>query len=203
MTMLKVPEYEKLLELRVRRSVCAAEIQHLSWLGSQVPKNAVIVEIGSYRGISALAMALGARSANKTFTLYAIDPWQKGVGKIGITYSGAEVFPCFVKNITAFGLIGQIIPIMAFSQVAFRFLHDPIDLLFIDGGHRFSDVNFDYTRWSRKVVNGGKIAFHDYSSRFPGIDKVVANAIASGDWDNINIIDSIWSATKKGEWVAL
>jgi len=199
MTMLKVPEYEKLLGLRVHRSVRAAEIQHLSWLGSQVPENATIVEIGSYKGISTIALALGARSANKSFTLHAIDPWQKGAGKISKRYTRAEVFPRFVENVAAFGLINQIIPIMAFSQEAFKFLCDPIDLLFIDGSHKFLDVNSDYTKWSKRVCIGGRIALHDYGSKWPGVDEVVANAIASGDWDNINVVGTIWSATKKGE----
>jgi len=41
------------------------------------------------------------------------------------------------------------------------------------------------------------LALHDYKAGLPGVDMVVASAIASNLWENKEIVDSIWSATKK------
>ena len=49
----------------------------------------------------------------------------------------------------------------------------------------------------RTVKAGGRIALHDYKAGLPGVDVVVASAIASNLWENKEIVDSIWSATKK------
>ena len=191
---LQVPEYEKLLALQARRTVKANEIQFLSWMGSQVPDVANIVEIGSYRGTSTIAIALGARSANKLFALYAIDLWLKGSKA---KYTQPEIFIAFKNNIRLFGLEKNIIPIMASSQEAQNLLHFPIDLLFIDGNHIHRYVNYDYVNWGKRIKAGGRIALHDYKAGLPGVDMVVASAIASNLWENKEIVDSIWSAMKK------
>jgi len=51
-----------------------------------------------------------------------------------------------------------------------RFIPDNIDFLFIDGGHSYYDVKYDYELYNSKVRAGGIIAFHDSSSPKYGIN---------------------------------
>ncbi len=44
----------------------------------------------------------------------------------------------------------------------------PIDFLFVDGGHRLSDVWTDFTAWYPHLVPGARIAFHDYDEPIAG-----------------------------------
>jgi predicted O-methyltransferase YrrM len=54
------------------------------------------------------------------------------------------------------------------------------DLVFIDGGHSYTDVRLDIAAWYEKIWAGGIIAIHDYgikmtdkSEQFPGVRKAV------------------------------
>jgi hypothetical protein len=46
--------------------------------------------------------------------------------------------------------------------VVARKWHEPIKLLWIDGDHRYNGIVCDIKCWSRFVVIGGVMAFHDY-----------------------------------------
>lgn len=50
----------------------------------------------------------------------------------------------------------------------------PIDILFIDGDHRYDQVLFDYNTFAPFVRKGGLIILHDTHHSLPGPKKVVA-----------------------------
>jgi predicted O-methyltransferase YrrM len=52
------------------------------------------------------------------------------------------------------GLIGD-------SSIVARHFAQPLDLLFIDGGHALDVARADYASWTPKVVLGGLLLIHD------------------------------------------
>jgi hypothetical protein len=195
--LLQVSEYERLIFIQEDRSIESKETQNLSWMGSQIPDGGRIVEIGSYKGASALAMALGAQSASKKFTIYCIDLWMKGTGITRTKYYKDKTFLAFVHNMQNFGVFDYTVPIMGWSKNAYKIWRGPIDLLFIDGKHNYKNASYDATHWGKRVAEGGRIAFHDYGGKWDGVTQAVDQLFATGQWENVNRVQSVWSATKK------
>jgi hypothetical protein len=61
--------------------------------------------------------------------------------------------------------------------------HAPFDFLFIDAGHSYEDVSFDYGHYQLLVRSGGVIAFHDALER-DGYPEVKVHEFLKGhpDW---------------------
>jgi len=57
----------------------------------------------------------------------------------------------------------------------------PIDLLFIDGDHRYVGVKRDILAWSKWVKVNGMMAFHDYGNG-TGVPRAIRNEILSHPW---------------------
>jgi MMP 1-O-methyltransferase len=182
----------------ITNGISDMELKHLSWLAAQVPTGGVIVEIGSHRGKSTCALGAGLRHAgNLTAKLFAIDLWLKGKGKTFDHYSSAETWQIFNDQVAALGLTDLVHTRMMSSKEAASKRRKPIDLLWIDASHKYKDVLLDFTLWEKFVPVGGRIAFHDYGTRFPGVDKVINElVIPSGQWSDFNVVDRIWSARR-------
>jgi MMP 1-O-methyltransferase len=124
----------------------------------------VIVEIGSFRGKSTTCLGLGSKAAGRGVRVYAIDPHRRGS------------FPDFRQNIENADLVDVVTPIQSGSQNAWRDFDEPIELLFIDGSHKYKRVRDDFRRWVPKVVDGGVVAMHD-TTWFEGPKRVADELI--------------------------
>ncbi len=65
-----------------------------------------------------------------------------------------------------------------------------IDILFIDGSHRYNDVISDFINYENLIKNGGYIIFDDYYDYMhsPEVNKAVNYLITNGDFKNYHII---------------
>ena len=115
----------------------------------------VIVEIGSWKGRSTIALAAGAR-AGAGAPVYAVDP-HEGWPPPG----GASTFAAFQANLAAAGLAEQVRPIQQRSVEAACAFTAPVEFIYIDGAHDHAAVLADFTAWFPKVLEGGVMAFHD------------------------------------------
>jgi cephalosporin hydroxylase len=94
-------------------------------------------------------------------------------------------------------LEGMVHPRMMSSADAAKKRRKPIDLLFIDASHKYKHVLLDFQLWEKFILVGGRVVFHDYGTRFPGVDQVInENVIASGQWADYTVVDRLWSATR-------
>jgi len=116
-----------------------------------------IVEIGSWKGRSTICLAKGTRVGSQT-PVYAIDPHTGMGGPYG---ANTWTFDEFKANIAAAGVEEAVIPLVQTSQDAVQEFEQPVELLFIDGGHDYDSVRRDFELWFPKVMDGGVIAFHD------------------------------------------
>jgi predicted O-methyltransferase YrrM len=115
-----------------------AEIDCLYQLGQFNEQSGAIVEIGSWKGKSTVALALGARKIHKE-KIYAIDP-HKILPEEGY-YEDTE--RDFRATIDQAGVSDGVMPMIMTSEEAARGWNKPIRLLWIDGDHRYEAAKLD------------------------------------------------------------
>jgi predicted O-methyltransferase YrrM len=174
-------------------SVSELEGECLRDLAAQVPKSAVIVELGSYRGQSTSWLAAGAASGNgaRVITVDAYD-----------SEDGPEDHEAFEAFIAASGwYVEQIVGDVAAVGNEW-FGH--IGLLFHDADHDIDVVQRDLWAWEQNVISGGWFAVHDYYGSIwaegenkwmrtgfhqEAVDRVL---LASGTWVDVQVVDNLW-----------
>ncbi|MCW3016546.1 MAG: hypothetical protein JWO02_3638 [Solirubrobacterales bacterium] len=127
-----------------------------------VPEGGQIVEIGSFRGRSAITLALAAPERAR---ITCIDPHlgsDRGPQEIAAQPAlGDEDHAVFEANLAAAGVRGRIRHVRAFSSDALGDVDGPIDVLFVDGAHRYGPALDDLRRWGDRVRPGGTMLIHD------------------------------------------
>lgn len=189
------------------KGISNIEIQHLSWLGSQLIEGTNVVEVGSHRGKSICCIGSGLlkKTGGKIdgrYKLYCVDLWRKGFGKTFDHYSSEESYRIFTEQVEKFGLSELVKPVeMDSAQASVIYKknqHNPIGLLFIDGDHKNGSPQRDFENWSSEIISGGYVVFHYYGTRFKDVDKVINEVIIpSGLYEDYTVVHRLWSAKKK------
>jgi hypothetical protein len=125
-----------------------------------VPPSGRIVEIGSYRGRSAIVLASAGGAE-----VVAIDPHagnDRGPQEIhGSASEGESDNQAFRANLELAGVAGRVRHVRLPSQEALDAVDGPIDLLYVDGAHRLRPAMDDIARWGTRVRPGGTMLVHD------------------------------------------
>ena len=111
-----------------------------------------LVEIGVAEGVSALALR---ESMPGDGTLYLIDPFHLS------RFSALNFIKRAAHRAVESCPRGKVVWIEKLSTEAVQTWNTPIDLLLIDGDHSKEGVQRDWDDWSRFVVPGGVVMFHD------------------------------------------
>jgi predicted O-methyltransferase YrrM len=167
------------------------EVDFLYRLGQFNHCAGAIVEIGSFKGKSTVALARGA-AATHGAPVYAIDPHciQPEEGYLEDTEAA------FLANIEAAGVASHVVPLIMTSEAAAKDWREPVRLLWIDGDHRYEPTRLDFTLWEPHVVCGGIIAMHD-TIRKQGPKRVLWERVfRSGRFQQIAIVDNITAVRK-------
>lgn len=147
----------------------------------RVPSGGRIVEIGSFRGRSTIVLALAARDDTE---LVAIDPHagnDRGPQEIhGFEEAASEDFDVFHANLAAAGVEDRVRHVRRFSADAHDEVAGEVDLLYIDGAHRYRPARDDVVRWGARVVDGGRLLVHDSFSSI-GVTLALLSSVAIGD----------------------
>lgn len=177
------------------------EAMGLFLLAFKAPRNATIVEIGSWQGKSTYCLSRGLRSGK----VYAIDPFNADGGldkdseKIYAEKKGTDdLYAKFVNNMTRLKVLSKIVAKRGYSY-QFTVDFNKIDVLFIDGDHSIEGCKLDFELFSPKVAIGGFIAFHDYDKTRNelGPTHVIQNMVmGSSSYAWHNQYDSLWVAKK-------
>lgn len=142
-----------------------------------------IVEIGSFRGRSMVAIA---RSAPSDVDVYAIDPHagnDRGPQEIsGYEAAAAQDHEVFKANLERAGVAGRVAYVRKFSHEAHGDVPDGIDMLHIDGAHRFGPARSDIRSWGDRVTPGGVMLIHDAFSSVGVTSAIVSLLLTSGRW---------------------
>ncbi len=147
------------------------------------PPGGRIVEIGSFRGRSTIVLASAAPPGVDVF---AIDPHagnDRGPQEIeGFADEAATDNEVFNRNITDAGIAGRVTHLREFSDQAHDHVPDPIDVLFVDGAHRFGPALADLRDWGDRVAPGGRMLVHDSFSSIGVTLAILAHLLVARDW---------------------
>jgi predicted O-methyltransferase YrrM len=169
----------------------AAEVECLFKLGQFDDRPGVIVEIGSWKGKSTVALARGASRVHNE-KIYAIDPHEVLPEEGYLQDTKAE----FLDNIKRVGVEDRVVPLTMTSEAAARGWDKPIRLLWIDGDHRYEPTKLDFTLWEPFLVEGGILAMHD-TIRKQGPKQVLWERVfRSSQFQEIVIVDNITAVRK-------
>jgi SAM-dependent methyltransferase len=142
-----------------------------------------IVEIGSFRGRSAIVMA---RAAREHAELVAIDPHagsDRGPREIEAEAGRGEAdFDAFHANLERAGVAARVRHVRSFSADAMAAVAGPLDLLYIDGAHRYGPARDDLARWGARVGPGGHMLVHDSFSAVGVTLAILRLLLASGQF---------------------
>lgn len=162
--------------------------EELLWLANQAHKHLRIVEFGCFHGRSTRALA----DNNTHGGIWAVDPWA-GVyfteGKEA-TPIDTYVMPIFLRNLKDHIETGHVVPCRMFSY-QFRLPHF-VEMVFIDGDHRYETVKKDINKALELLAHGGLISGHDYDHPgWPGVKQAVDELLGP-----VEVMETIWYTTK-------
>jgi predicted O-methyltransferase YrrM len=164
--------------LSIEGMISDTEAIALMELASEVPSGSCIVEVGSYRGRSASALALGANGA----PVYAIEPHESFEGIYGGQFGPADR-RAFFENLLKVGVVEKVRLVNLSSEVACQGWTHPIGLLWIDGDHTVEGVRRDFESWAPFLQPGGVVAFHDANDPDGGPAKLIEELCAGGSYE--------------------
>jgi predicted O-methyltransferase YrrM len=135
--------------------------------------NSTFVEIGTWKGKSAVYMAEKIKDSGKRILFYTIDIF---TGEDGYDYDqdvkDGNLFEKFTQNIEPVKTYIQ--PLVGDSKILYEnFKNESIDFLFVDGDHRYKSVKEDLKLWFPKIKPGGIISGHDYNEPSCGVRQAV------------------------------
>ena len=134
-----------------QRAGLALLIQRLT-----LPPDAVMVEVGSYAGESAVIFAESGRFASIT----CVDPWDDRQYAPAPATPFAAVEAAFDERTRAFPIITKVRACSV--DAAERFEDASLDLVYIDAQHDYANVLADIHAWRPKVRPGGYVTGHDF-----------------------------------------
>jgi hypothetical protein len=137
--------------------------------------SSVVVEIGSNRGRSAVAIGLGLKhNARGRLRLFCVDPYFD-------ERIGHGLLEEFRGNISRAGVDHLITAVPSFSEDAARAWpkHETIEMLWIDGHHQYEYVRDDFLLWGRFLDARGIVAFHDW--QFVGVREALTRHLFASD----------------------
>lgn len=163
-------------------SVSPEEVAFLSTMASAVTQGC-IVEIGSWRGKSAIALAAGAADIPEARRplVHCVDPHRSFTGVYGGRFGPhdrAEFYRAMLRS----GFAGAVALINLPSVDASRAFRQEVGLLFIDGDHTEAGVRADVEAWLPHLLPGGVALFDDAVDPQIGPFKVIEHLTQAGGW---------------------
>ena len=176
------PPPEHLYRLRTLSPIVSLET--LYRLAALVPSDEAIVELGTFRGASAVWMAAGAR-AGLGAHVWTIDPHDlpghrttTGRSPGTIRYEDPAIRQDAERQIAESGFGDGVTMIRGFSvEEAGRWTGPKVGLLFIDGDHREHAARKDFRSWQPHLSPYAAVCFDDYADSHPGVPAAVEKLV--------------------------
>ncbi|MDP3924750.1 MAG: class I SAM-dependent methyltransferase [Hydrogenophaga sp.] len=118
----------------------------------------ILVELGTYSGISYLSFCQAIKEQQLTTRAFAVDTWE------GDAHAGAydETIYQNIKRAHDPHYVGfSSLLRMTFDEALAQFENGSVDLLHIDGLHTYEAVRHDFETWLPKLSARGVVLFHD------------------------------------------
>jgi predicted O-methyltransferase YrrM len=186
------------------------ESDYLYQLALKASKKGPCLEIGSYCGKS--AVYIGGACKENNAVLFSLDhhrgseeqqPGQEYFDPDLLNEQTGliDTLPLFRHTLAVFALENTVIPVVGRSETVGRVWQTPLSLIFIDGSHAYESVLKDYQIWSKHLMPGGYLVFHDI---FPDPEKggqapyrVYQLAVASRQYEELPLFVSLGILKRK------
>ncbi|MFK7740799.1 MAG: class I SAM-dependent methyltransferase [Planctomycetota bacterium] len=147
------------------------------------------VEVGSWKGMSAIHMATKMAQQRGDAQLLCVDTWlgsfdwwlnpsKPPLTDMGLVNGYPTLYYQFLANIVHAGLQDVVVPFPATSTIAARLLllrGVKADLIYIDASHEHNDVYSDMAYYWHTLREGGVMFGDDYRAEYyPGVVQAVA-----------------------------
>lgn len=168
---------------------------------------AVIIEVGSWKGASAIHMADITHMRFTQSKIYCVDTWLGGIDHelhqevetsvLQREHGYPGLYFQFLTNVYRAGFKDRIVPIPQTSINGARFLHAHgvvADLIYIDGSHEYPDALIDMDMYW-KLLRPGGIMFGD-DIGFDGVARSIAEFCKHTGLTCEIIADNFWVLRK-------
>lgn len=158
-------------------------------------KPKLIVEVGTWKGASAIHMAGICKELGLGAEIVCVDTWlgnwqhwsrKDGVGSradLKLVNGYPTLYFQFLSNVVASGFQSVITPLPLTGIAGAKLLaHHAVspDLIYIDGDHEYESVIADLQAWTALAPPHGVVLGDDYN--WPGVRRAVAEIVAEGRW---------------------
>ncbi|MGE3517648.1 MAG: class I SAM-dependent methyltransferase, partial [Vicinamibacterales bacterium] len=158
-------------------------------------KPGLVVEVGSWKGRSAIMLAGLLERHSPDGALVCVDTWLGGLEHLPPELSErwsirkyrqhgySRLYHQFLSNIVRAGVADRVVPFPNTSSIAAQWMSRQgvrPDLVFIDGSHEYADVLNDLERYYALLLDGGVLFGDDYGS-FQGVARAVVAFADSRD----------------------
>jgi hypothetical protein len=147
-----------------------------------------IVEVGSYRGRSTVALARGSARGSGA-PVYAVEPHEPFVGPRGGVF-GPEDRAAFYRNMVRTGSYGTVRLLNTTSEVVAAGWTEPVALLWLDGDHSYDGVRRDFDAWAPHLLPDCDLVLDDTDDPELGPHRLVQELAVSG-WIEVGRVDRV------------
>ena len=148
------------------------------------PPGGLIVEIGSFHGRSTIVLASACPA---DATVIAIDPHagtDRGPQEIvGFESEADQDHVRFNRHLADAGVGEKVRHVRMFSDAALAEIDGVIDVLYVDGAHRYAPARADIVSYGHRVPDGGTMLIHDSFSSVGVTLAIVRELVLSTRWE--------------------
>jgi hypothetical protein len=148
-----------------KNSAWLGHLPFASWIIKIInPK--IFVELGTHWGHSYFSFCRAVKESNLKTFCYAIDNW-KGEEQAG--FYTEEVFEFVNEHNKKYSQFSHLLR-LNFDEAVCKFEDNSINILHIDGLHKYEAVKHDFETWLPKLSEGAIVLFHDIKETAPGFE---------------------------------
>ena len=173
--------------------------EEVSFLAEQARavETGCIVEIGSFKGRSAVALSLGARAGGHSVQVYCIEPHAPFTGLFGGAFGPSDRAQFYSAMLATGAFANTALINLSSEDVTPAWTRD-VALCFIDGDHSYAGVRRDFECWAGKVARGGLLILDDTTHPQAGPTRLKAELLTMPEWLPIEAPGKFAAFRKRG-----
>lgn len=166
---------------------------------------ATIIEVGTWKGLSALTMAYKLKSLDLKSRIICVDTWLGALEfwkedsinaerDLHLRHGYPQVYFQFLSNVIHCHLEDYILPFPTTSTIAARyFVASDIkaELIYLDASHDYEDIAADLIAYAPLLMPGGVLFGDDYTEYWPGVCKAVDEFVEKNGL-SLSVKDDKW-----------
>jgi hypothetical protein len=155
-------------------------------------RDGCIVEVGSFRGKSAVALALGVRSQEVSARppIYCIEPHRPFTGFYAGEF-GPQDRGAFYEVMCRTGAFEEVALINLSSEQVTPIWQEPVGFAFIDGDHSYEGVRRDFECWEPHLLAGGLLALDDAVDTSCGPYRLIREILHTGRFVQVEMVGKV------------